>query len=97
MKQRGQDVEAARLVIKVQPKARCDDIAVVEGGELRVQVTAPPERGRANEAVVSLLSRRLGVARGNVRILRGLRARNKVVEVEGLPPDEVLRRMSSGR
>ncbi len=62
---------------------------------LRVRVTAPPEEGRANDAVVALLAKALGVPKSRVRILRGHTARNKVVSVEGLTPEEAARRLEA--
>jgi uncharacterized protein len=47
-------------------------------------VAAPPERGRANAALVALLSEMLGVPRSAVRIVAGHAARRKIVEVDGL-------------
>jgi len=58
-----------------------------------VRVAAPPERGRANEALVSLLALALDVPKGSVQVVDGQRARAKVVEVDGLTPEEVERRL----
>ena len=65
----------------------------VTDDKVRVHVTAPPERGRANEAAISLLADRLGVAKSRIRVMRGQRARNKVVLVEGLAPETVMERL----
>ena len=58
-------------------------------GVLQLRVTAPPDKGRANAAVVSMLAQALGVAKSRVRIVRGQTSRNKVVTVESLSPEEV--------
>lgn len=58
-------------------------------GVLQLRVTAPPDKGRANAAVVSMLAQALGVAKSRVRIVRGQTSRNKVVTVEYLSPEEV--------
>ena len=50
-------------------------------GKLKVYVTAPPEDGRANEAVVEILAKHFGVKRRQVEILAGQTNRNKVVRV----------------
>ena len=92
---RGEDVDESRFQVRVQPKAGRNDVRVVDGGLLRVTVTAPPERGKANEALVALLAKRLSVAKGDVRILRGHRARDKVIQVHGLSTEEVLKRLSA--
>jgi len=60
-------------------------------GALVVRVTEPPVGGRANAALVKLIAKRIGVARGRVRIARGERSREKVLYVEGLRPPELRR------
>jgi uncharacterized protein YggU (UPF0235/DUF167 family) len=58
-----------------------------------VRVAAPPERGRANEALVELLALTLDVPRASVRVVSGQTGRAKVVEIEALDPGEVERRL----
>lgn len=77
-----------RIQVKTIPNARTSNVpgkrAVEEkGGVLVVRVKAVPEKGKANEAVVKLLAKHFGVAKNQVRIVRGLTGRNKVVEIEG--------------
>jgi uncharacterized protein (TIGR00251 family) len=75
---------AMRIAVRVQPRARRDEIAGERGGALLVRVTAPPVDGKANEAVIRLLARRLGVPRSRVSVVRGVSARDKVIEIEGM-------------
>jgi uncharacterized protein YggU (UPF0235/DUF167 family) len=56
-------------------------------------VAAPPERGRANEALVELLSSALEVPRNSFRVVSGQAGRTKLVEVDGLDPLQVERRL----
>lgn len=58
-------------------------------------MAAPPEGGRANEAVVRLLADALGVGRGDVEIVSGHGARDKVVSLAGIEPGELDRRLAS--
>ena len=58
-----------------------------------MRVAAPPERGRANEAVVGLLASVLDVPAGSIRVVGGQRGRTKVIEVDSLDPREVERRL----
>jgi uncharacterized protein (TIGR00251 family) len=70
--------------VKVTPKAKRNALHE-DGGVLRVQITAAPEDGKANKAVVKLLSKHFGVRQKAVRIVRGETSRTKKVEIEGLP------------
>jgi uncharacterized protein (TIGR00251 family) len=87
----------ARLAVRVQPRARRDEIVGERDGVVLIRVTAPPVEGKANAAVCRLLANRLGLARGKVAVVRGASARNKVVEIEGLEADEARRTLSGGR
>lgn len=58
-----------------------------------MRVAAPPERGRANEALVGLLASVLDVPAGSIRVVGGQRGRTKVIEVDSLDPREVERRL----
>ncbi|MBU1092132.1 DUF167 domain-containing protein [Patescibacteria group bacterium] len=49
---------------------------------LIVRVTKVPEKGKANEAVIKLLAKHFKVAKSEVKIVRGLTGRNKVVEID---------------
>ena len=60
----------------------------------RCALTAPPVEGAANQALVKLLAKTLGVAKGKVSVASGERSRNKRVLVQGLSPDELRKRLS---
>jgi uncharacterized protein (TIGR00251 family) len=79
-----------RINIRVQPRASRNEIGAADpDGTLRIRVTAPPADGEANEAVLKLLSKHLGVPKSALTIVRGATTRNKVVEVAGLTEDEL--------
>ena len=82
------------LQVRVQPKARRNSIEVVDGSKLKIYVTTAPEGGKANDAVVALLAKRLGVAKSHVRIVRGHKSRDKLLDIEGLTEDEVIARLT---
>ena len=63
------------------------------GDTLKVRVTAPAERGKANAAVEEALAEALGVTRDSVRIVGGTASPRKVVEIAGLSEAEVHRRL----
>ena len=60
-----------------------------------MRVAAPPERGKANEAVLALLADVLAVPRSSVMLVSGGGSRDKIVELAGIEPDEINRRLAS--
>ena len=79
--------------MRVAPRASRNELAGVEAGALKVRLTAPPVEGAANQALIKLLAKSLGVAKGKISVVSGERSRNKRVLVEGLSPDEVRGRL----
>src|SRR5262249_11748784 len=86
-------VSATRLAVKVVPGSSQDGIAGWLGDTLKVRVSAPAERGKANAAVEALLADALGVPRDCVRIGAGTASPRKVVEIAGLTEAEVRSRL----
>ena len=83
-----------RLALRVTPRAArsaVDGIAQDERGQayLAVRVTAAPDGGKANAAVIKLLARRWGLPARDLRLVSGGRARRKVLQVDG-PPQRLL-------
>jgi hypothetical protein len=74
----------ASLSIKVVPGAKRSRVVGQYGDAIKVQVSAPPEDGKANGAVVALLAAALGVARQDVRIIRGHTQPRKTIEIDGM-------------
>lgn len=68
--------EGAEFTLRVTPRARRNAVAL-EGDVIRVHVTAPPEDGKANAAVVQLLAKALGVAKTRLTLTRGASGRDK--------------------
>ena len=70
--------------VRLQPRARGDEIVGERAGSLLVRVTAPPLEGRANDALCRLLAKAVGVAPGRASVVRGASARDKLVCLEGV-------------
>jgi len=85
--------QTTRLRLKVSPGSARTELAGRHGDAWKVRVTAAPERGRANDAVVRFLAKRLGVPRSSVAVVSGHATREKVVELEGLDQAEAERRL----
>jgi uncharacterized protein (TIGR00251 family) len=84
----------ARINVTVSPGAARTELVGRHGDGWKARIAAPPERGRANEALVELLANALAVPRSSVRVASGLAAKRKVVEVDGLAAREAERRLT---
>lgn len=78
----GQNPKSFCLAVRVPPGARRDAVVGKHGAALKVTVTAPPERGKANEAVRRLLAKEMGIRPSAVMIVRGHASRRKEVAVD---------------
>ena len=74
----------ADLSVRLQPRARRDEVVGERGGVVVIRVTAPPVDGKANEALCRLIAKAAGVPPSRVSVVRGHTARDKVVRVEGV-------------
>jgi uncharacterized protein (TIGR00251 family) len=83
------------LRVRVQPKGSIDRIdGFLEDGSLKVKVTAPPEKGKANQSVLRLLAKRLGVTPSQVELVSGHGSPRKTIRVIGLEAADVRRRLT---
>jgi uncharacterized protein (TIGR00251 family) len=78
------------ILVKVIPRSSREQIAV-EDGVYKVKLTAPALEGKANKALVRLLSKKLRVPKGAVRIVSGEASRRKRIRIEGVANDRVER------
>ena len=73
--------EGGRLAVRVTPGAREESVALA-GDAVLVKVRAPADKGAANQAVIELVARALGLAPSRVSLLRGATSRAKMLVVE---------------
>src|ERR1700693_2134164 len=81
--------------LRVSPGARNAHVVGRHGEAWKVRVAAPAEGGRANEWVVRLLAETLSLPREAVTLVSGHAARDKIVQLAGLDPTQIERRLSS--
>jgi uncharacterized protein (TIGR00251 family) len=86
---------STRVRLRVAPGASRAGVVGRHGDAWKVRVAAPPEGGRANDAVVHLLADTLSLPREAVTLVSGHGARDKIVELEGIEPGQIERRLSS--
>ena len=80
---------AITVEILVQPRASRAKIGPMHDGRLKIAVTAPPVDGEANAAVIELLARRLGVARGDIAVIAGASSRRKTLRIAGVTAQQI--------
>lgn len=73
-----------RFKVKLAPASRQNAILGWENGALKCSVTAAPEKGKANAALIALLAKNLPVAKTSIRVVSGETSRLKTLEIEGL-------------
>jgi uncharacterized protein len=83
-----------QIRLRVSPGARKTELVGRHGEGWKVRVSAPPEDGRANDAVLDLLAERVGLPRRALTIVSGQRSRDKVVEMSGIDAREAERRLA---
>jgi uncharacterized protein (TIGR00251 family) len=83
-----------RLEIKVVPGASKTEISGWLGERLKVRVSAPPEKGKANQAVEHEISRVLGLPVNSVQLVSGGRSPRKTLEIRGMTRAEVFKRLA---
>jgi len=84
---------STRLTLRVVPGASRSEVVGRYGDAWKVRIGAAPERGRANAALLELLSARLGVRSAELSIVAGHAGPDKVVELRGLTAAEAAARM----
>jgi uncharacterized protein (TIGR00251 family) len=75
--------DAVIVKVRVQPKAARDAIVGEHGGALKVAVTAAPEKGKANKAVVEVFSKALGIPKSSIELVGGATSRDKTFAIRG--------------
>jgi len=85
---------SVKLSVKVVPGASRDEISGWLGDELKVRVSAPPEKGKANKAVERVLANALGLSSKDVSVVAGKTNPGKTVELNGIDETELHQRLS---
>ncbi len=85
--------DGVTFAVRVVPRASRNEIVGIHGDALKIRLTAPPVEGRANEALVAFLVKRLGVRKSQVDIVAGATSRRKMIRVIGLLAQEVGERL----
>jgi uncharacterized protein YggU (UPF0235/DUF167 family) len=69
-------------------------VGFLGNGVLRVDLKDPPEKGKANQGLVDLFSRKTGIPKGSIQIVSGRTRRTKLVSFDGVSEVELKERLS---
>lgn len=67
--------------IKVIPNSKINKIVELEDGSFKVKLTTQPEKGKANDSLIKLLTAHFKIPKNKIRIISGLRSQNKIVKI----------------
>jgi uncharacterized protein (TIGR00251 family) len=81
--------EGVILPVRAQPGARCNEVRGEQNGRLKVSVTQIAEKGKANKAILKLLSAALGVRRSQLELLSGETSSEKRILIRQANEQEV--------
>ncbi len=79
------------IKIKAKPNAKAQSVQIIHNQYVKVQVKSPPDKNKANEEIVKIISKLLNISRSSVSIKRGLTSRDKLLEIKGISMDEILK------
>ena len=83
------------LPVQAQPRAKKNGIAGCHDGALKVQVTQAPEKGRANDALVKVIAKGLGLRKSQVQLLSGATSTRKKFLVSGVSLAELQQQIAA--
>ena len=90
-----QTPDGVLLPVKAQPGARKSGVTGVHAGTLKVAVTQPPEKGKANDALVKVLADALQLRPAQVSLVRGASNARKVFLIAGVALGELRERIAA--
>lgn len=83
-----------RLPVRVIPRSSKNSLEWEEGS-IKARLTAPPVDGAANDALITLLADTLSLPRRAISIAHGATGRQKLIDIEGLAPEDVAQRLTA--
>ena len=85
--------EGTILPVRAQPGARMSEIRGIQDGMLKVSVTQAPEKGKANKALIALLSKTLGLRKSQIELISGQTSPRKQFLIRDLTPQQLTDRI----
>jgi uncharacterized protein len=79
------------IAIRLQPRARREEVVGERAGAIVIRVTAPPVDGKANAALCVFIAKAAGVPPSHVDVVRGQTSRDKIIRVSGVTAEQLRR------
>ena len=84
----------AAITVRITPRMAKNEITdILDDGTVKIRLTAPPVDGKANSCLISFLADILDVKPAKIEIISGLTARDKIITILDLSPEEVQARI----
>lgn len=77
------------IEVIAHPKGNRNAITGIHDGALKISVTSAPEDGKANDAIIKVLSDILGVSKGSVKLVSGMKSRRKRFQIDGVSIERI--------
>jgi len=87
----------ARISVQVYPSAVRNEIVGLTNGVLRVKLSAPPVKGKANRELLAFLSQLLGISKDRIGIIKGQTTRNKIIAIDGMTKEAAIKLLFPGQ
>ena len=84
---------AVRFKVRLYPRSKKEAINGLQDDALKIWVKAPPVDGKANAALIKLLSKHLGVSKSSISVVAGHTSRTKIIRTEGISSTDLLSRL----
>lgn len=82
------------IKVKINPRSSTNDINyIMDDGTIKINITAPPVDGKANQALKKLLSKELGISEDSVQIIAGQTSHTKLIKIIGLENSEIIKKL----
>lgn len=82
--------------VKIQPRSSRQEIVGWVGSFLKIKLTSPPVENQANQELIKLLSKKLGISKSSITIITGQTSSIKKLKVSGLNKDEIISMLKIG-
>ena len=81
------------ITVHAVPRAAKDAVQGLHGDALKIRLHAPPVDGKANEALIAFLSKKLNIPKNNIALKNGLNQRRKIISISGISKLEIEKRL----